>query len=174
MFYEHLNREPVSATKKAAVREILTENKDSKNVILTSVIADLEVLPEKLLPEYPDREAAYRDQFDGERMTSVEISHNVLKLATEIRRRYYRPPPAPGEYAKIMDLGDAIHLATAALYRVDEFHTRDNDSKATKIPLLSLYDWAGENLLCGRYNLKIVSPESTQGELDVQPSAAAE
>ncbi|HEX4736667.1 MAG TPA: PIN domain-containing protein [Allosphingosinicella sp.] len=169
MFYEHLNREPVTATKRRAVRELLAENKAKKNIITTSVITDLEVLPEKLAPEHADKEAAYRGQFDGVHMVSVEISSNVLMLAREIRGRYYRPPPEGGGYAKMMDLGDAIHLATAALLGVDAFHTRDDTDEKTKIPLVSLYEWAGEDRLCGRYDLKIVSPESDQGELDDIP-----
>lgn len=165
MFYEYLNQEPVSATKRKMVQNILNDNKNKLNVIVTSVITDLEVIPEKLKLEDADKEDAYRSQFDGVRMVNWELSANVLKLAREIRNRYFRPIPAGGGYCKIMDLGDSIHLATAAILNVSEFHTRDNDDKKTKIPLLSLYQWAGEDKLCGRYDLKIVSPEADQGEL---------
>lgn len=163
MFYEHLNKEPVAATKRERVLEILDDNKNKKNRIVTSVITDLEVLPEKLKLEDAYKEEGYFGQFDGEHMISVEITTNTLRLAREIRNHYYRPVPEGGGYCKMMDLGDSIHLATAALLRVDEFHTRDDQSEKTKIPLVSFYKLAGETQLCGRYPLTILSPESDQG-----------
>ncbi len=64
-----------------------------------------------------------------------------------------------------MDSGDAIHLATAVIMDADEFHTRDDKSKGTKVPLLGLYEYSGEDKVCGKYPLRIVSPESSQGEM---------
>jgi len=165
MFYERLNNETVTPTQRAKVTEILSENREKKNRIVTSAITDLEVLPEKLNIEDAYKEEAYFGMFDGEYMISAEITANVLRLAREIRNRYFRPVPEGGGYCKMMDLGDSIHLATAAIMKVTEFHTRDDNQDKTKIPLVSLYQWAGEDRLCGRYDLKIVSPETDQGEL---------
>ena len=67
----------------------------------------------------------------------------------------------------MMDLGDCLHLATATLNGVDEFHTRDKDKKGGKVPLLKLYEVSGTPKICGKYDLKIVSPEAEQGRLDV-------
>lgn len=64
-----------------------------------------------------------------------------------------------------MDLGDSLHLATASIYGVDEFHTRDKDHKKSKVPLIGLYEAYNETKLCGKYDIKIVSPESAQGVL---------
>lgn len=64
-----------------------------------------------------------------------------------------------------MDLGDAIHLATASINSVTEFHTRDNDNRKGKVPLISLYEIYGETKLCGKYELKIVSPESDEPDM---------
>jgi hypothetical protein len=61
----------------------------------------------------------------------------------------------------------AVHLATASIYDVKEFHTRDDESKGTKIPLVSLYAWSGIDQLCGKYKLPIVSPETEQKVLDL-------
>lgn len=65
-----------------------------------------------------------------------------------------------------MDLGDAIHLATASILGVTSFHTRDDNKKGNKIPLVGLYKMSGHDKLCGKYDLKIESPESNQGAFD--------
>ena len=47
-FYEHFKTsEPVSPTKRQAIRRILLENHKEQNTIVTSSITHLEVLPEK-------------------------------------------------------------------------------------------------------------------------------
>jgi len=78
-------------------------------------------------------------------------------------------PAIPAKSAKMMDLGDCIHLATAIIQDAKEFHTRDNDDKGMKIPLLRLYDFSGVDSVCGKYPLKILSPLAIQGTLDVDP-----
>lgn len=163
MFYEVLNKEPVSATKRERVIEILTANKQKKNIVVASVVTDIEVLPNKLDIEDAYKEESYFGLFDGEHMINIPIDSNVIRLAREIRNRYFRPVPEGGGYCKMMDLGDSIHLATAAIQNVDEFHTRDDDDRKTKIPLISFYEWASETAICGRYALPIISPESDQG-----------
>ncbi|MGH7840178.1 MAG: hypothetical protein ACREQT_01490 [Candidatus Binataceae bacterium] len=72
-----------------------------------------------------------------------------------------------------MDAADAVRLATASIYDVKDFHTRDAESKGTKIPLVSLYAWSGVDLLCGKYKLPIVSPETEQKVRDLGPSKKA-
>jgi hypothetical protein len=98
---------------------------------------------------------------------------NILMRARETRDYYYRPSSTPKASAKIMDTADAVHLATASIYGAKEFHTRDDDSKGTKIPLVSLYTWSGVDQLCGKYGLSIVSPETAQGVLDLGPTKKA-
>lgn len=65
----------------------------------------------------------------------------------------------------MMDVGDALHLATATVFSVPEFHTRDNKSKKGNVPLLTLYAMYGEDGVCNKYPLKILSPEAAQGQL---------
>lgn len=166
MFYEVLGDEPVSAQKKAAVTEILEANEKGENYIITSVITHLEVLPTKLEGKGVDDEADYLAQFDAQKMGDIEINSNILLRAREIRDFYYKPAGADGKGAKMMDLGDSIHLATASIYGAVVFHTRDDDHKGTKISLLKLYE-GGTPKLCGKYDLKIESPESPQGNLDL-------
>ena len=167
LFYEVLGNEPVPATQKAAIDEILAANEKGENRIVTSSITHLEVLPNKLKTKGVDEED-YLALFDAEHFVEVEINANILLRAREIRDFYSRPAEKEGEASKWMDLGDAIHLATATILGVTEFHTRDGNKKGNKVPLVGLYELTGHDKLCGKYELKIVSPESAQGALDVE------
>ncbi len=165
MFYEVLGNEPVGAGKRAAVKEILAENDKEENLIVTSVITHLEVLPDKLADKGASDEDDYLALFDAKHYLGIELSTNILFRAREIRNFYYTAADANGSGGKMMDLGDAIHLASATIYGASEFHTRDNRRGGSKVPLLDLYKVSGEPHLCGKYNLKILSPESEQGDL---------
>jgi len=165
MFYEVMGDEPVSPQRKAAVQEILEKNEIGKNFIFTSVITHLEIVPSKLDGKKAGAELKYMSAFDGSRLLDYEISANILRLAREIKNFYFRNADEHGKGGKMMDSADAIHLATAIVYSADEFHTRDNDHKGSKVPLVSLYAWSGISKVCGKYDLKIVCPESDQGAL---------
>lgn len=171
MFYEVLGDEPVTSEKKEAIQEILEKNKKYENLIITSVVTHLEVLPSKLEQKQIESERKYKAMFDGKRFLDYEVTRNILIRAREIREFYYRPAK-PGASAKIMDAADAVHLATATIYNVTEFHTRDDDSKGAKIPLVSLYQWSGVDKVCGKYSLKIVSPEHDQKVLNLGKASA--
>jgi predicted nucleic acid-binding protein len=177
MFYEVLGDEPVTPQRRAAVQQILEANKAGENVIVTSVITHLEVIPAKLEAKKPGAAQQYLGMFDAKRFVEIEINRNILLRAGEIREFYFRAAdPANGKSQKVMDTADAIHLATATIYSAGEFNTRDDDQKASKIPLVSLYSWSGVNKVCGKYPLNIVSPEAAQGVLDLEtqkPSAPA-
>lgn len=166
LFYEWIGKETIDSRKKAAIDEIIAANEKGENLIITSVITHLEVLPEKLTEKGASDENDYLSLFDGVHFYDVEAGTNILLRAREIRDYYYTPPEN-GEGFKMMDLGDCIHLATASIYMVDEFHTRDNDKRKAKVPLLDLYATYGDTKLCGKYDLKIRSPEAAQGGLDV-------
>ena len=163
MFYEWLGKEEIAPLKKAAVEELLQENNRAENLITTSVITHLEVLPEKMSEKGASDEDDYLALFDGKHFHEIELNTNIIKRAREIRDHYYRPQTAESNY-KMMDLGDCIHLATASINAATEFHTRDNDKKGGKVPLLKLYEMYDEDKLCGRYELKIASPEADQGD----------
>jgi hypothetical protein len=139
-----------------------------------------------------EAEEKYLSLFDADKFCEIQISSNVILLAREIRDYYYRPfvPEKPSVKAepatkkkpavagvrevnpvpaKMMDLGDCIHLATAIIEDASEFHTRDDDSKGSKIPLLSLYSYSGHSKICGKYELEITEPIAIQGTFDVEP-----
>lgn len=166
LFYEVVGNESIPATQKTAIEEILAANEKKENTIITSVISHLEVLPNKLTAKGVD-EADYLALFDAEHFVEIQIDTNILLRAREIRDFYSTPADANGQNSKWMDLGDAIHLATASIHGVTAFHSRDSKKKGSKVPLVGLYDLVGHDKLCGKYDLKIVSPESMQGALDV-------
>lgn len=163
LFYEHLKGENVSIDKKIAVGEILLDNKDKRNRICTSVITHAEILPKKLGPE---AEAKYWSMFGSMYFFDIEISRQILELAREIKDFYYvAPDEADKTLGKMMSTGDALQLATAIAHDVTEFHTRDGRKKGGNVSLLGLADADGK--LCGAYPLKIISPSTIQGNLDV-------
>jgi len=169
MFFEWLCDEPVPPACQAEVERILQENKEKKNIIITSAITHIECVPQKLETKKPGALAKFESIFDGVHFSDVEVTVNVLKLAREIRDFYYVPynPLKNPPTGKMMDTGDAIHLATAIIYEAQEFHSRDDKAKGSKVPLVGLYDYSRLNKVCGKYPMTIISPESSQGVLDV-------
>lgn len=165
IFYEWLGKEPVSATKKDGIKELLDANEEKENLIVTSVITHLEVLPRKLDGKGVSDEEDYLALFDGLHFHEIELNANIILRAREIRDFYYSPLAENSSF-KMMDLGDCLHLATATINEVDEFHTRDNDRKGSKVPLLKLYEISKYDKVCGKYDLVIKSPEAAQGKLD--------
>ena len=59
-------------------------------------------------------------------MTRIGMDSKVASLAHDLRDHY----GASG--AKTLSVPDAIHLATAILYRVDEFHSFDEEGSSSK------------------------------------------
>lgn len=165
MFFEWLGEESVSKEYKEGVDHVLDENDKGSNLIITSVITDLEVLPEKLDDKSAGASTTYNDLFDGEKFHQTEVNKNILILAREIRSYYFKLSDDNGRGGKMMDLGDSIHLASAIIHEVDEFHTRDKSSKGSKVPLVTLYENSGVNQVCGKYEIKIVSPLAEEPKL---------
>lgn len=165
LFFEVLCDEPVPADHRMAIQKILEANKAKKNLITTSVLTHLECVPEKLDIKKPGAKESYEGMFDGVHFIDQQISANILNLAKEIRGFYYKPPSVDDAGGKMMDTGDAIHLATAIIYEADEFHTRDDKRKGSKVPLVSIYEYSGTDKICGKYPLSILSPSSDEPDL---------
>jgi predicted nucleic acid-binding protein len=74
------------------------------------------------------KEAAQKfdDLFKRKNVKKVPISPNVTVLTQELRNHYEQLG------GKNLSAGDAIHLATAILYRVDQFHTFDDGQRDRK------------------------------------------
>lgn len=133
------------------VRELidLARRRDAK--IVTSVITLIEVLSSHI-PTGMD------DLMKGlmKRVEQLSVDIKVAGVAHNIR----------DHYAKIGGKGlstpDSIHLATAILYRVDEFHTFDHDGNSKFLGLLPLSGNVGGNKLI------ICKPEARQPQLDLR------
>lgn len=163
LFYEHLKGEKVSIDKKKAIDLILSDNKEKRNRICTSIITHAEILPKKLGDQ---AEARYWSMFGSMHFFDIDINRQILELAREIKDYYYVPrDPKNKSAGKMMSTGDAFQLATAIAHDVTEFHTRDKKKKGGNVSLLGLGGESGK--ICGVYPLKIVSPSTEQGNLDV-------
>jgi hypothetical protein len=63
LFYEVLGDETVTPQKKAGVQQLLEANKSGENVIVTSVITHLEIIPAKLEAKKPGAAKQYLGMF---------------------------------------------------------------------------------------------------------------
>jgi hypothetical protein len=148
------------------VQRLLKENKEQRNRIFTSVVTHIEVLPKKLSTADEAAEATYWAYFDGIWCIDLDISKPIVNLAREIKDYYFsEADPKAGLSYRMMSTGDAIHLATAIVWKADELHTRDTNKRGGNIPLLGLPESFPNGKIAGRWSLKIISPEDAQGDL---------
>lgn len=171
---EHFREEVVAPTKVRAIQRLLSENKAKENRIMTSVMTHVEVLPKKLTETDSDNEAKYWSYYDGIHFLDVEVSRNILILARDLKDFYYEPSDhKTGANHRMLGTGDAVHLATAIIYKVTEFHTRDGKRHGGNVPLLGLAESSPNGKIAGKWPLKIVSPEDAQTDLlDPRPTSA--
>jgi hypothetical protein len=121
------------------------------------------VLPKKLPP---DKEREYWSAFTTMFFFDLEADRSVVLLAREIKNFYFREKSGDVGY-RMMSSGDAIHLATAIIHGVTEFHTRDANPKHGNVKLLGLPEDSPGGKICCVYDLKIVSPTAQQAMLDL-------
>lgn len=88
------------------------------------------------------------------------MESKIAAVAHDLRDYYSNRKAEFG--GKTLSTPDAIHLATAIIYRVSEFHTFDNDGDAKSLGLLPLSGDVGGNRLI------ICKPEVTRPELDLR------
>jgi predicted nucleic acid-binding protein len=171
---EHFREEVVTPAKKRAIQRLLADNKGKQNRLVTSVITHVEVLPKKLTLNDETKEAQYWSYYDGKWFLDIEASRQVVSLARMIKDYYFVQASGDQLKDKIMSTGDALHLATAIIYKVDEFHTRDGNRKGGNVPLIGLPESSPNGKICGQWPLKILSPEDPTTELfDWQPNDEA-
>lgn len=137
------------------VRELIGRHKRREIRIMTSVITTTEVLASKL-------PAGMETLFYGlmKRIDSKGIDSKIANLAHDMRDWYTQ---RSAEYAdKTLSVPDALHLATAILYRADEFHTFDRKNANNSLGLLPLSgNVAGHGLV-------ICKPEARNPGLDLR------
>jgi predicted nucleic acid-binding protein len=137
------------------VREIVERHKRREVRLMTSVLTMTEVLSAKI-------PAGMDTLFGGlmKRINKQGIDTKIATLAHDLRNHYVVNSAQFG--GKTLSTPDALHLATAILYRVDEFHTFDDSNGRNSIGLLQLSGNVGGN------DLKICKPNAKSPQLDLR------
>jgi predicted nucleic acid-binding protein len=107
-----------------ALNQIAKDNFDRKNVIITSTLTFAEVLSSKLSE---DAERRFRRSFRNGDHIAYDVDPPIAMKAREFRETFLNK-----KGAKTLATPDAIHLATAAIYKADEVWTFDDGKKDSK------------------------------------------
>lgn len=163
---ERVKGKKIPLSQHRAIQQFLDDNKNEKNRIVTSVLTHAEAIPRKITINDAAAEAEYWSYFDGIYFLDQEISRPIIALARFLRDYYYIEADKENNIVyRMLGLGDAIHLASAIVAEVDEFHTRDKRPSGGNLGLLGLRDLHPDGLIGGRWKLKIVSPDDGQSNL---------
>ena len=155
LFLAWIKDEERKSGEMAGVREVVERAKRREVKLITSVLTLVEVL-EARLPVGMD--SLFKDMM--KRVTRISMDIKCASVAHDLRNYYELKKTEHG--GKILSLPDAIHLATAILYRVNEFHTFDNDGDKKTLGLIPLSDNVGGNRLI------ICKPQAKNPELDLR------
>ncbi len=139
----HLKNEVQKHPEVPIIKRLLEANAAWENSILGSQIVKTEVLNFELNEEAISSFNAFYSQGQN---NIADVDGRVAALAGEIRHYYRVHPIIKGNSRRGVQTPDAIHLATAIVYKVDEFHTLD-------IGILDLGDRVAD-----KYDLNICKP----------------
>jgi predicted nucleic acid-binding protein len=155
LFLAWINDEQRKSGEMDGVREVIERHKRREVRLMTSVLTFVEALESKL-------PVGMENLFTGllKRVERIGMDSKCASLAHDLRNYY--ATKAHESAGKMLSTPDAIHLATAILYRADEFHTFDNDGDARTLGLLPL---SGN---VGGHRLKICKPEARNPQLDLR------
>lgn len=155
LFLAWLKDEERKSGEMDGVREVIDRAKRREVRIMTSVLTSVEVLSAKI-------PVGLDTLFHGllKRINKQGMDSKVASLAHDLRNYYASRPTEYG--GKTFSTPDAIHLATAILYRADEFHTFDEEGSSKNLGLLPF----SENV--GGHKLKICKPEAKAPQLDLR------
>ena len=157
------NEEPIYGKQRIkAIETVWQQSERAGTVIVTSTISLTEVLAHKLSSS---AEKKFLQAFDSGIHQLEDVTPPIAMRARQYRDYYKKNPvKCPGGDAKRSDLRtpDAIHLATAAIIRCDQFWTFDGvaGSKDT-IGIL----WLGNKV--AEDSLVLSQPELLQGEFPI-------
>jgi predicted nucleic acid-binding protein len=154
LFLAWLHDEQRKSGEMDGVREIIARHKRRDVKLVTSVLTQVEVLQSKIPVGVG---TAFTDLL--KRVTRIGIDTKVASMAHDLRDHYASAAARTG--SKTLSTPDAIHLATAILYRVDEFHTFDEDGSKN----LGLIPLSGN---VGGHRLTICKPEAKNPGLDLR------
>jgi hypothetical protein len=123
------------------IQDVVSEVESGKAILFTSVISRSEIFMGKLTPE---QKTKYAKLMQRKNVTEILADTRIMDRSSYIREFYVSARPK-----KSITTPDGIHLATAILYKADEFQTMDGFEKdGTRITkLLALNgDVAGSKL----------------------------
>ena len=139
IFFAWLKNESLPPDVMGGIEHILKENKDEKNIIITSTLMITELLEGKINNQ---AESIFQDCLKRPNIITISPDLPIAFEARRLRDHYYRNN-GPG---KTLSSPDSIHLATAIIIDAVEFHTLDKSNKGT-LGLLPLSgNVAGVNL----------------------------
>ena len=127
-----------------------------KIILVTSSLTRGEILETRIGDEAAIN---FRDFLKRPNVVEASADPRVTSLAGELRD-YYLGQMRAGASEKTLAVPDAVHLATAILYGVDQFHTFDDGKKGKHLGLLGL-----SGTVAAKHSLVICKPQPTQGRL---------
>ena len=131
--------------------------------LMTSVITKAEICYiHQLNPGQMDK---LNKIFGRRNVQQIDVTERVATKAGELRQHYRKTAKSPA-----LGFADAIHLATAILYKAEAFHTFDGMrgpvTTKTKDEFLTLLPLNGD---VAGYPLKIELPQSDQTTMELRP-----
>lgn len=115
-----LNKEASHGAHLSGIDEILEDNFQLKNRIVTSTITVIEVLSCRLTPE---QEKQFRKLFTYTNHEKLDVDTRIAEKARELREAFLV------DDSKNLATPDAIHLATAIINEAHEMHSFDDGKK---------------------------------------------
>lgn len=155
LFLAWLKDEERDEGEMAGVREVITRSKKRDVILMTSVITTTEILQSRL-------PAGVATLYTGtmRRLEQKSVDSKIARLAHDLRDFYMR---RTNEFAgKTLSTPDSLHLATAIMYRADEFHTFDERGSSRSLGLLPL------NGNVAGHKLRVCKPQAVNPELDLK------
>lgn len=142
------------------IHDCLERVKKRQISIMTSVVTYTEITTLKIPAGV---ETMLEEVMQRPNCAKIGVDMRVAKLARDLRNYYLARPDTYG--GKTIATPDALHLATAILYRANEFHTFDEKDQP-KYNSLGLLRLSGD---VGGHNLVICKPpEDKQASLFAQ------
>ena len=127
-----------------------------KIILVTSSLTRGEILETKIGAKAA---TTFQDYLKRPNVVEASADPRVTSLAGELRN-YYQIRKQTGAGEKALAVPDAVHLATAILYGVDQCHTFDDGKKGKRLGLLGL-----SGIVAAKYPLVICKPQLAQGRL---------
>lgn len=154
VFVAFLTAEKREEGELANVRAVIADVEQRKVTLITSSKIHSEVyrLPKK-------GKTQLLKLFDRSNVKCLDATSRVMLKAGELRGYYDKRRKQNAD--KTLGEPDSVHLATAILYKADEFHTFDKKGRKGTLGLLPL------NGNVAGHQLTICKPRSVQGMLDL-------